>query len=199
LFSAVAAPLLAGVLAEAWNGWMARVRRNSIPGILHQVAARLQPGLSRWSIWAALPLAVIATLEKPLYWPTGFPEQKFPVRIAETHQELLTGKRIFTEDQWADYLIYRFYPHQRVFFDGRSDFFGPEIGGQYLRLAWARHDWRELLETNRIELVLAPPNWALATVLKEDRSWRVVADDGLAILFERKAGAEEPRAAGGER
>ena len=32
--------------------------------------------------------------------------------------------RIFTHDQWGDYLIYRLYPQTKVFMDGRSDFYG---------------------------------------------------------------------------
>ena len=46
--------------------------------------------------------------------------------------------RILTSDQWADYLIFRLYPQQRVFFDGRSDFFGPAIGSDYRKLLVGR-------------------------------------------------------------
>ncbi len=40
---------------------------------------------------------------------------------------------MLTTDQWADYLIY-LNPQQKVFVDGRSDFYGPEIGNQYIHL-----------------------------------------------------------------
>ena len=53
---------------------------------------------------------------------------------------------MLTTDQWADYLIYT-NPQQKVFVDGRSDFYGPEIGNDYIRLMngqwdWATSSWR---------------------------------------------------------
>jgi hypothetical protein len=35
--------------------------------------------------------------------------------------------RIFTTDQWAGYLIYHNYPQQRVFLDGRTNYYGPKM------------------------------------------------------------------------
>jgi hypothetical protein len=65
----------------------------------------------------------------------GFPERVFPVLAVERNLQRLAPAaampRVLTSDQWADYLIYRLYPQQRVFFDGRSDFFDPAIGSDY--------------------------------------------------------------------
>jgi hypothetical protein len=196
LYCAVAVPLLSGSLAEVWKRWIAGARRNSIPAIFGDIAAGIQPSLARWSVWAVLPLVALACMDRPFHWPAGFPKERFPVQILDTHGSRLTGKRVFTEDQWADYLIYRYYPHQRVFFDGRSDFYGAAVGDPYLRLVHGSHDWRKLLEQNNIEVVLAPPGWALASLLKEDRDWHLVADTGDAVLLERRKPKESsaPRA-----
>ena len=64
--------------------------------------------------------------------------------------------RILTSDQWADYLIFRLYPRQRVFFDGRSDFFGPAIGSDYRKLLAGEKSWRELLDRYQFDLALLP-------------------------------------------
>jgi N-succinyldiaminopimelate aminotransferase len=52
-------------------------------------------------------------------WPTGFDTKMFPVELASRHPELATA-RLFTSDQWADYLLFANYPRQRVFYDDRA-------------------------------------------------------------------------------
>jgi hypothetical protein len=94
--------------------------------------------------------------------------------------------RIFTSDQWADYLTYRFYPRMRIFVDGRSDFFGPALGKEYIHLASARYDWEEILKRYHIDIALLPAEWPLAELLKRDPEWRLVKDDKLGILFEHR-------------
>jgi hypothetical protein len=115
----------------------------------------------------------------------GFPGLRFPVSLVNRHSERLRAGRLLTTDQWADYLIYRFYPSQRVFFDGRSDFYGAELGREYMRVSGGAHDWRQILERYRFDSALVPAGWSLASLLKEDRAWRLVDDDGKTLLFER--------------
>ena len=54
--------------------------------------------------------------------------------------------RLFTYDQWADYLIYERYPSQKVFMDGRSDFYGSDFLADYQRIVDARYDSEALLK-----------------------------------------------------
>jgi hypothetical protein len=96
--------------------------------------------------------------------------------------------RILTSDQWADYLIYRLYPKQRVFFDGRSDFFGPAIGSDYCKLLAGDGSWRELLGRYRFDLALLPRAWPLASALGSEPGWRKVYEDPVAVLYARDAG-----------
>ena len=93
--------------------------------------------------------------------------------------------RILTSDQWADYLIYRLYPRQRVFFDGRSDFFGPAIGGDYRKLMSAQDGWREAVQRYRFEFALLPRDWALSTMLDREPGWSRIYEDPLAVLYAR--------------
>jgi hypothetical protein len=139
----------------------------------------------RASLW--LPLsALVVILAVPA---AGFPDTVFPVRAVEGNMLLLTPAtampRILTSDQWADYLIYRLYPEQRVFFDGRSDFFGPAIGADYCKLMAGEKSWRELLERYRFDLALLPHAWALSTALEGEAGWRKVYEDPVAVLFAR--------------
>ena len=100
---------------------------------------------------------------------------------------MLANSRVLTHDQWADYLIYEFYPQQRVFADGRSDFYGPGIGGEYLKMAAADPAWRTTLDRYRVDTVLAPVGWPLSNMLQADSGWRNVASDAKAILFIRRS------------
>jgi hypothetical protein len=101
-----------------------------------------------------------------------------------------------TSDQWADYVTFRLYPRQRIFFDGRSDFFGPELGTDYRALMTADRKWRELLERYHFELALLPHDWALSTMLDREPGWRKVYEDRLGVLFERVTSRDRRGAVG---
>jgi len=92
---------------------------------------------------------------------------------------------IFTHDEWGDYLIYRLYPDGRVYMDGRFDFYGKEFTNRYSNVMNGKHDWESNLEQFDVQSVLLPVDASLASTLKESRHWRVVYDDGVAIIFER--------------
>jgi hypothetical protein len=94
--------------------------------------------------------------------------------------------RVLTSDQWADYLIFRLYPRQRVFFDGRSDFFGPQLGADYRSLLAAGPGWRAVLERYRFDLALLPHDWPLSTMLDREPGWRRIYADRLGVLYARE-------------
>jgi hypothetical protein len=188
LYMAVALPAIAEGIADAWERFAERSRRGSALGVLRDIARESQPALVRTSVWAVVPLALVAAGWVNLAWPADFPEERFPRKIVDRHGELLASSRVFTSDQWADYLIYRLYPRQRVFFDGRSDFYGEALGREFLEIHNGDWRWRELLDRHGIEVVLASPKWAISSLLKVDAGWVVVADDGRSVMFRRRAG-----------
>jgi hypothetical protein len=95
------------------------------------------------------------------------------------------GRRIFTSDQWGDYLIYRFYPQVRVFIDGRSDFYGAAIGREYLEAQQGQYHWEEIFKRYGFEVALVPAEWPLSSLLKADPEWRLEYDDGHALVMTR--------------
>jgi hypothetical protein len=184
IFAIVSAPLVASGLSRIWDAWTATRSPKSVVGILGAVARDLSGGFRRNSIWApALALAVVG-LSSASKWPRDFPELKFPVAMVRNHSERLASARVFTSDEWADYLIYCGWPRQKVFIDGRSDFYGPAIGKQYLQLANGLPDWERILNQYNFELVLIPPDWPLAALLKRHPGWRLAEEDSRAVLFE---------------
>ena len=117
---------------------------------------------------------------------SDFPDRRFPVAAVSRHPDCLAGARVLTSDQWGDYLIFRFYPRQRVFFDGRSDFYGPALGADYQTLLGAARGWSEVLARYRFETALLPLDWPLARVLELDPQWQLVDRDPVAELFLRR-------------
>ncbi len=184
LFAAVALPFLGSEIQRWWDGWAARLGRRSVPAQLDALARDMAPELERATLWPVAALALAGIL--PFGQIDDFPKDRFPVEIARRHEGLLRGARIFTQDQWADYLIYRLHPAVKVFFDGRSDFYGREIALDYLNTMNGNHRWRTVLERHRFDTVLLPPSVALASLLKESSEWAVVDDDGTAVLFRRR-------------
>ena len=191
-FAIVAAPVLASGAAAYWARVAARSGDRSPVRICWELAQDygMRP---RASLWLPLSAAVVM-LAVP---GVGFPDTVFPVRAVEGNRLLLTPPaampRILTSDQWADYLIYRLYPGQRVFFDGRSDFFGPGIGGDYCKLMAGEKSWRQLLGRYRFDLALLPHAWALSTALDREPGWRKVYEDPVAVLFARSPGETDGR------
>jgi hypothetical protein len=117
--------------------------------------------------------------------PNNFPVSAMPV-VHDAH-----FKRLFTFDQWADYLIYSYYPAQPAFLDGRSDFYGNDLVRKYQHIMSAQYDCEALLKKFSIDGVLLKPDAPLATVLKRSPDWTLLFDNGSAIVFElRKDGTK---------
>ncbi len=187
LYVAVTAPVIAAQLSE----WMKRLGENSGPksvvGIIEKMGHDLVPGFARNTVWPCLAVAGFALAGDSMNWPKNYPEINFPIRMVREHPDLLKNHRVFSFDQWGDYLIFND-PTRKVFIDGRSDFFGAELGNEYLNAFQGRWQWRSVLDKYAIDVVLAPSDWPLVSVLKLDTRWRVVADDGQAVLFSRHMG-----------
>jgi hypothetical protein len=105
------------------------------------------------------------------------------VAVIERNAERIQTGRLFADDDWADYLIYRFYPRQRVFIDGRTDFYGPEIGDKFLALLLGRPGWKDVLEEYQFDLIMIPPDRPLAALMRELDSWSIIDSGDGAILF----------------
>ncbi len=192
LFAIVAAPTLAAEISRLWQKRARAWRARSVGRILCSFGEELAPGFRRVSLWAVPLSAAVVLLTPASKWPRDFPEAKFPVSLVQSESTRLRGARVFTSDQWGDYLIYRGWPIQKVFIDGRSDFYGPSVGGEYLALSAGRCDWEKLMQKYDIGVVLAPKDWPLTTLLDRDPRWRRVREDKLSVLFERPSEPAPP-------
>ncbi len=186
IFVLIAAPWAASMALE-YARRLARVswlRKTS--AAVSEICAEFSPldRIERWHVVSAAAVLFVAFAlgaHKP-----GFEAQFKPKNFAIENVPVLgqmKGLRVFTSDQWGDYLIYRFYPAQRVFMDGRSDFYGSELVGIYQHIMSAQYDWESDLKRFSIEAVMVKPDAPLAAVLKESPHWKMLFDNGSVIVF----------------
>lgn len=190
LFAIVAAPVIAAECAAWWSARAARSAPASAARVFWESGQGLArsrrfsawaPGLAALALWVTLGQTAIA----------DFPDRRFPVAAVSRHLDCLaSGARVLTSDQWADYLIFRLYPRQRVFFDGRSDFYGPLIGADYQALLLAGPRWSEVLARYRFAIALLPREWPLARILERDPEWQLLDRDTVSEVLVKKTGVK---------
>ncbi len=189
LYCLAAGPFTASWIQSSWNRWLSRC----LPGPLFRAFNSINLTWRVWShggtVWPViLCVAIGATAQKQV----SFPANKFPVAIVKRNSSQFASgtrpaRRIFSSDQWSDYLIFECYPAVRIFFDGRSDFFGPWRGTAYQQLMRGSSESPAILDRENVELALIPKEWALDGILRNDPRWRVLDADDQAVLFARES------------
>ena len=114
-----------------------------------------------------------------------FDGKRFPVGAASFLAAHGIHSQVFNPDYWGGYLIYRLGPNYKVFMDDRHDFYGEPFVRDYIKVQHIQPGWQEVLDKNKVNWVLVPPDWTLANALKELPQWRVLYDDQHALLFGR--------------
>lgn len=189
LRSARMLPVAALVLLPLANGTISAVLRNAemAAGLRRALDAFLQYGDRlravdlRCSGLAAIPLAGLLLLGASRL-PAGFPADQFPVKAAASVQQLPLDGRIFSSDKFGGYLIYRFAGERKVFFDGRSDFYGAEFLKSYARMVQVRPGWQKDFARWKFSHALLPVDYSLIPALKAE-GWTEMHRDSTAVLL----------------
>jgi hypothetical protein len=191
IFVIVAAPVTAAALVE----WLNALKKAPVAGWIpwavehfQSIGEEIEPMERPWRIHAVCAAAMVliafgmslpgAGIKlKPEYDPKSYPQAALVALGDSSHH-------VFTHDEWGDYLLYKLSPKGvKVFVDGRSDFYGDKLEMEYVGLMDVKYDWKEKLAKYDVDTVLLPVNAALAGAMKESSHWRVVYDDGMAIVF----------------
>src|SRR6185312_7463977 len=134
LFMIVAVPAVAAMLSDC----LASAPQFNVAGWVRQAAAgfnQLAAGMTqaeevrRWHVASLAGVAIVAALLFAPHPPKKFRAEFDPTTYPASAVSMISrdsSARVFTYDQWGDYLIYRLYPKMKVFIDGRSDFYGPD-------------------------------------------------------------------------
>jgi hypothetical protein len=201
IFVLLAVPPAAEVLSEALQrapavrlaAWLRR-GLNALADFTHEWNA--VDGGPHWHAASAAAMLVLAALvyapRPPAAYRAAYDPQSFPVAAAGRLEDAGLYGGVFTEDLWGGYLIYREYPRGRVFIDGRSDFYGAEFTGKYIKAMGAQAGWERYLSAYGVETVLLPPDAPLAGALRQSGAWHLIYDDGVAVIFRSAHAAPLP-------
>ena len=197
LRSARALPLVALVLLPLANGAIARALagctglRPQVQGAIDGFLAysdrlrRIDMRMNGLALAPVVVLGMFVLLHTPaIAARTGFPADQFPVKAAGELEKLPGGTRLLAPDKFGGYLIYRFQGRLKVFFDGRSDFYGADFLKRYARMVQVRPGWETELGKFDFTHALLPNDYSLIPAL-EQIGWRVIYRDGTATLLAR--------------
>lgn len=184
IYLLIATPVLAVELSALWTSWAERSPRRSVARML-DAAGRDFGAVRHWSVWTPAFVLLLA-LAPSIPWPQDLPADLFPARMNARHAGLFTSARVFTSDQWGDYLIYRNHPRQKVFLDGRHNYYGEQVVGEYLDIMNGAPRWRELLDRHRVDALLVKRGTALESLARAGPGWQLLDEDSLAVLFVRE-------------
>jgi hypothetical protein len=113
-------------------------------------------------------------------------EPKTPVGAMNYIDEHSLKGNIFHPQIYGDYLIWRLWPKQRSFFDGRVHLFGEAFVRYYQKLL-NDSNWEELLKKYDIDYLLFSKEDSPKSMIKDARTsntWIVLYEDAHSILFQ---------------
>jgi hypothetical protein len=145
--------------------------------------------VARLHIFSILAILATAALlhspQAPPKFRVEFDPRSFPAKAIQVVRGPEYSRSIFAPDLWGGYLIYRLFPATKTFIDGRSDFYGPQFVKDYVDVLNVGNGWERRLERFGVNTILIPAESSLAGALKLSPRWRVVHDDGVAIVFRK--------------
>jgi len=169
-------PLAAGAISAALNAWHLLphfVRRALEYGDrLGALQAPLKGSVSGAVCFVLLALAALGSR-------AGFPAKEFPVAAVERLPE---GTRLLAPDKYGGYLIYRFKGARKVYFDGRSDYYGAAFMKEFVDLVEVRAGYEDIVTKYGFTHALLPPRYSLIPALEKSGWTRLYADESSVLL-----------------
>jgi hypothetical protein len=185
LFVLTTTPMLTAQLLDVWGRW-----RFSEQFKLR----RYRPGGKRiivnWVLLGVLTLGVALQVASSLGGNEAAQREAFPVDAVDFLVENEIAGHMYNLYHWGGYLIWRLYPEQAVFIDGRADVYGDVFIDEYLHAYQLRKDWQETFERYDVNLVIIDKDSSLSTILSESPAWeqRYVGDKAV-VFVEREHGS----------
>jgi len=114
-----------------------------------------------------------------------FDPQKFPVHALDFAEGKGVSGKMFNQDGWGGYIIYRRIPEYRVFMDGRFDMYSVDLLKEYLDVAKGKLNYSEVLDKHGVDWVVFNTGSTLCMLLDLDKSWKLIYTDGTADIYLR--------------
>lgn len=85
--------------------------------------------------------------------------------------------RFFNSYNYGGYLIYRLFPKQKVFIDGRADMYGDEFVEKYIEIIGGGADWEENFDAYDINYIICENNAPLRQLVLTRGDFKLVFED----------------------
>ena len=201
LFAIVAAPPLAAALGTAMAEWRrvdwARIR-DAVRGRLPSLAPALTaPGMPVVAGAVLLLTAVSAHWAGIAQVPTNplrldLEESRYPERTMTFIRENRLPHQLFSVYAWGGYELWRLYPEYRMFMDGRTHVYGPDVLREFLDVVNVSPRWQVVLDKWQVQTILALRSSPLSETLLAQGGWRLVFTEREAVVFVRETDANRP-------
>jgi hypothetical protein len=117
-------------------------------------------------------------------WRQNQAEAKaFPVQAVHFLEQNQPPGPLLNNYNWGGYLIWRLYPQNRVYIDGRADLYGDSFMDSFAATYGLTGHWETPLQSWHIRTVILPPASALATVLRSRKDWKLIYSDSQAVVL----------------
>jgi hypothetical protein len=180
-FALVATPILVAQLLHGWkrSRWSARFAVGTArSGTTHL--------LLNWLLLALVIFGGAVKVGVTLRANEKAQKEAFPVDAVDFIEEQGITGSMYNLYHWGGYLIWRLYPDQKVFIDGRADVYGDAFIDQYLQIYQLREGWEEPLDAYGVKLVIIDRGSSLSTVLNASPEWERRYADEKAAIFARE-------------
>lgn len=197
LFGYVAAPIFGQFLLQAWEGLLARyasgwrnlwfVQRFPVGAIALYCA---------YTVWIVGETLVQQTVHE---FGVGI-HSDVPAPTADFILRERPAGNMFNEYNVGGYLIYRLFPHYKVYQDGRVDVYGPKLFYTYKVIESGHSLWRRAEKAQDLNLFVLTYGGVkhrgnLASQLDDDPQWSLVHFDDACIVYVRNTGPNRELAA----
>jgi hypothetical protein len=182
LFGIIAAPILSRSGEYLLDGWDGKWKRAFIERSNKITAMDAVARGCLWPVVAVVAVALSASSGRISY---KFDGNIKPVAAVEfLKKERLTG-HMFNNDEFGDYLIYSASGQYKVFFDGRTEVYGPGRFKEYMEVVQFKPGWEKILEKHGIDWIFFDTDSALSRFLLSRRDWHLIYSDKVASVFLR--------------
>ena len=97
-----------------------------------------------------------------------------------------SGARLFNDYGWGGYVIDRLYPSTPVFIDGREEFYGDKILGDYIHVLRVDGGWDDLLSQYGVQVALVQRDSRLAKAMSTAGDWQEEFAGQVEVVFVRR-------------
>jgi len=140
---------------------------------------------------AVLLLVLQTPWVRPAAYKTSLLQPGTPISAMDYIEQHSIRENMFHPQIFGDYLIWRLWPQQKSFFDGRVHIFGLDFVQQYLSIYHDSH-WEESLQNWNIHYVMLSKlptekdSLDMIANVKQSPRWEKVYEDDVSILFGKK-------------